>query len=403
MEGGYKYAILPNRKILFGKREDIPTQQLTVVDLRPENFEADFQEWIRYKLPSKMEPNGIEEYGNDLINPIVKRIKENGEVFYFLDETGAGQAALAAWCCYTKVYEKHHEDTLELVCKAYRAIDNLPTKWSRIGAPRYTRMITFGKWFLQEITWKAFYNKISKQQAGMKKKARGLNHAGKVRSANLPNKFNDGPTCYVYAEGFLTLALTSGAQCEWRRMHPEILGPTLVNIVGMNGSQEEIKVHYLSNVWTGCSVYPEHLDENNELTAEFFEERNKILLDFYHVKSHPKAKKIAVAGELAKDSEPVCYYWGKNRMTKAQFRSFVWSELYAKAVIRTNEYENLKRMKNQGRSLMLIDYESFDFYEAGMAPHEAMLSDNNGWGIANILDCMLTGNIVWDHQYLMSL
>jgi hypothetical protein len=392
--------------LYFGTVDKIPEDVKIVVDFRltAEKEPQLREEHIRHACFDAYETHRPETF-KDLINDLMAKLVE-GKSLYLLDNCGAGNSAMVAWILTVKVLYIGRETGLDMVKSAYLSQNDLELKWKELGVPRYSRMLYYGEFFLRDWNLRIFWQKFMKRQNALPKSM----ETGKLMTANLPHELSNGPIWEPLVEGFKNIQITTTSKCQWRNLHPDVIGPYNFPITTVKN--ETIYAANLTNLIYSVSVYQSAIDEDDKLKSLFFEDRENIARKWPNNEKirhtikirHPRAKEVTLEKPYptySKGEPPVCYFWLNHFLLEVEFRKF-WSRIYEELAINSTCYKNLKQLQKDGTSLQLMDYNGYNFIEEGLTLEELFDNPELPWSFTHVLYGMLTDQRVWEKSVLNS-
>lgn len=384
--------------LYFGTVDKIPEDVKIVVDFRltAEKEPQLREEHIRHACFDAYETHRPETF-KDLINDLMAKLAE-GKSLYLLDNCGAGNSAMVAWILTVKVLYIGRETGLDMVKSAYLSQNDLELKWKELGVPRYYRLWYYGELFLRGCKRKDFtcrFVKPKPQKSCVK---------GRIITENLPHHESNGPITEPIIKDFLSIQITNKNNCEWKGLHPDIIGPYNFPITTVK--KETICAANLTNLIYAVSVYQSVIDEDDNLRTLFYEDCEGISKKLPNNEKrrraikikHPRAKEVTLEKHYPtypKGEPPVCYLWLNKFLLEIEFRQ-IWSRIYVELLTKNQFYKNLQQLQKNGISLLLMDYDGYNFIEQGLTLQELFEDPERPWSFTHVLYGMLTDQRVWE-------
>jgi hypothetical protein len=162
-----------------------------------------------------------------------------------------------------------------------------------------------------------------------------------------------------------------------RQLSPMLLGPC--RLYGNFTAKK------MENAWQYSKVYPQHVGEDGEPTAEYFEWARKGWSS-WKAERHP----------MGKGTKSAFHWWNGQRLDKVKARKWIYVPLYVEQVVRQPYFIGLKKVWEEDikpeaeRSLYLMD---FDAYEYGtMSLSEVLNNPDKPMGHGFVLAMLLTND-----------
>ena len=179
--------------------------------------------------------------------------------------------------------------------------------------------------------------------------------------------------------GALVVNVTSQSSMPWaRELSPFFLGPVDL--------YDGMVARNVENAWQYSKVYRQFLDRDGKLSTAYWDWAkagwNKTRADRY---------------PMGKGAIPEFSYWNGNNLGYVDAREQVYCPLYAKSVVRTQAFQNLKNLVEK-QAVTLID---FDVYASGTKNLYAALKDpHRKFGHGFVLYGLLTGEIDLNGEFI---
>ena len=172
---------------------------------------------------------------------------------------------------------------------------------------------------------------------------------------------------------FLVIDTTSNSG-EYRELSPFILSaPPAKN---------------LENLWQFSKVYKCFIAEHGNPTYEWFE---------WHYAGFNNNR--AIRYPMGKGVIPVYSYWQNpittewHKMSYIPARKNIYAPEYAKNVIKTDSFKRLQDLYAQGKDIILLDYDAYDYESLGMNLADVINNPKRKCGHAFILLMMLKNEL----------
>lgn len=157
---------------------------------------------------------------------------------------------------------------------------------------------------------------------------------------------------------------------KYSELSPFVLGPSKL----WHGHESLT----MENAWQYCKVYKEHLDENRNPSAEWF--------DWAHA---GWANHRAVRYPMGKGARPEYSYWNSEKLTYVQARLKIYIPLYAKLVRVTDTYKKIKARYRAGEQITLWDYDGYDYLKLKRSLTDVIFDPTRKMGHAFVIAMLL--------------
>lgn len=186
-------------------------------------------------------------------------------------------------------------------------------------------------------------------------------------------KFIDGYRCIFPNAGHANKKEGVGLPA----LSPMKLGPVDLHMKGLGPSLN------LENAWQFAKVYPSEVDEDGELTPEYWEDRQDAHDDKIAHRHKPTSKNGSV--------KPLYTVYGTENGDNVKFdyvqsRRF-YCHHYAELAKATTEFDDLKKMINDGYNINIYGY---DGYPITKPVYEHYVDGSEPFGHERVLYCLLT-------------
>ena len=138
----------------------------------------------------------------------------------------------------------------------------------------------------------------------------------------------------------------------------------------------------VENLWQYSKVYPQHVDSAQNPTPEYFAWRNAGF-----------AKQRAVRYPMGKGAKPLYSFYDGHKLDYIQARKIIYAPMYAITVIRTQSYLMLYNAVMAGQTVVLGDFDGYDYVNMGMTLKEVVNNLKKTMGHAFVLAMLLTGTL----------
>lgn len=166
------------------------------------------------------------------------------------------------------------------------------------------------------------------------------------------------------------------------------LSPMILKSINL---YDDYKSENMENAWQYSKVYPEYADKDGNPTEEYFKWAKE-----------GWSKKWADRYPVGKGRKPLYSYWAGNKLDYIEGRKKIYIPLYAKAVIGTNAFKQLKTMYDNGQDIVLWDYDGYDYEKHGMTLDEVLNCESRKMGHAFVLVMLLIGKVeVLDNKVII--
>lgn len=96
---------------------------------------------------------------------------------------------------------------------------------------------------------------------------------------------------------------------------------------------------------------------------------------------------------MGKGAKPEFSYWNGKKLTYIEARKEIYIPMYAKAVVKTEAYQKLKELNEQG-DIWLWDFDGYDHRSLNMNWDDVINSETRKMGHAFVLGMLLEGYLV---------
>lgn len=164
---------------------------------------------------------------------------------------------------------------------------------------------------------------------------------------------------------------TTSSSKDWgSAFSPFFLGPV--------ETYDGMKAENVENAWQYSKVYRQHVNKFGTTNGHWMDWRNEGW-------ANPRAQRYPMGKVL----KPLFTYWDGNKYGYIEARKKVYAPLYAQAVVNTLPYRKLKNYYTQGKEIVLIDYDGYDYLEEGLTLIEVINNPNRKMGHAFVLAMLL--------------
>lgn len=138
----------------------------------------------------------------------------------------------------------------------------------------------------------------------------------------------------------------------------------------------------LENGWQYSKVYTIHTDDWNEPTQEYWK---------WAIKGWNKTNPIRYP--MGKGQKPLYCLWNDEKLSYIEARKKVFIPLYTKAVVKTDAFNQLKKLYKTQKNIVLWDFDGYDHDKLGMTLEDVVNNPHKIMGHAFILKMILLGEI----------
>ena len=135
----------------------------------------------------------------------------------------------------------------------------------------------------------------------------------------------------------------------------------------------------LENLWQFSKVYPNQVYANGEPTIEWESWRRQGWND-HRAHRYP----------MGKGAKPLYSFWQGKHLNYIEARKQIYAPEYAKNVVRTEAFNFLSRLYEDG-DMILLDYDAYDHEKLGMTLVDVINCPTRKMGHAFVLIMILTG------------
>lgn len=140
----------------------------------------------------------------------------------------------------------------------------------------------------------------------------------------------------------------------------------------------------MENAWQFSKVYPEHVNEIGQIKSDYWTWAKKGWCDTY-----------AHRYPMGKGAIPLFSYWDGERLDYISARKKIYAPLYAEAVVKTDVYKKLKEVYEERGSVILFDFDGYDYTKLGMSLNDVINDETRKMGHAFVLAMLLQDEICW--------
>lgn len=165
---------------------------------------------------------------------------------------------------------------------------------------------------------------------------------------------------------------TTSRSINWSRgLSPFFLGPC--ELYG------DYVSHNVENAWQFSKVFQEHATHQGDPTEYYF---NWALRGW----SNP----MAIRYPMGKGKKPLYSLWNNERLTYVEARKKIYVPLYAKAVVQTEAYAQLREVYKSKGEIHLWDFDGYNHIGLNMTFKDVINDPNKKMGHAFVLANLLT-------------
>ena len=391
----HNYASVFGGQINFGPAESCPNNMDLIIDTR------DIRDGIYTSMPTEktrcypiwpyFEPE-LREVFEQFMCQIIELVKETKTV-YIVDPDGTERSAMVAWYLLFNVSRISINDALSLVNMAYQKRSNKPIKWSNSVVPRFERQKVFCRYYLRDVDWRAFERSLkltayNATRQNSKRICKGDLRSGQIIADDISKEYCD-PMIDKYEmvrligdENWSVLSFDNKVLIRFPELKYE-------------GDRTNEFAYCFTNLFHGISVYREQLDDDGNVTEDFYSMRTAIFHLPNPLTRHPMSIKNLQTGEW---EPPLFCLWMGQRMAWREAKVNVISSLYENVVRPTFTFKKLTKKLDTGVNVLIGDHDGFDFKEHDLQYREYAKQDVGPWGASHILYGMLTNQLVWAQE-----
>jgi len=180
---------------------------------------------------------------------------------------------------------------------------------------------------------------------------------------------------YSTAENFIN---TTSRSTDWGRgLSPFLNGPCPLP---EGAPCKEAK--NIENAWQYAKVYPEHVDEDENPTEEYFKWARMGFLT-----------QRGVRYPMGKGKHSLYSWWNGKKHGCIEARKNIYIPIYQSAIEKTEAYEMLKAFYSEKESIVLWDFDGYDHDKFGVSIDEVINDSNRIMGHAFVLKMMLLKDV----------
>lgn len=171
--------------------------------------------------------------------------------------------------------------------------------------------------------------------------------------------------------GFVEVNCTSRGTDEWKNLSPFMSRP-ITTVDGLVASN-------LENMWQFSKVYPQHVDEHDNIRDEFYEWRANGFKDTY-----------AHRYPMGKGAKPLFLLWGDERLDYVAARKKVYFPKYEESVKDTEIFKKLQDLYNSGVNIAIRDFDVYRIDQSQLSINDILNNTDRKAGHGFVLYKMLT-------------
>ena len=146
---------------------------------------------------------------------------------------------------------------------------------------------------------------------------------------------------------------------------------------------DNYKAMNLENAWQFSKVYKSMVDDNNNPTKEYFKWAVKGWKDTF-----------AHRYPMGKGAIPLYSLWNGKKYGYVDARKVIYIPLYAREVVKTSAYKELKNRYDNGEKIALLDFDGYNYVELGYSLYDVVHDDKRKMGHAFVLAMLLEDIII---------
>lgn len=171
-------------------------------------------------------------------------------------------------------------------------------------------------------------------------------------------------------DGCKIVNTTSHATDEYQALSPFKLGPC--NLYDGYISKN------VENGWQYSKVYPGFVDENNVPTDSYWEWAQRGWNDSW-----------AHRYPMGKGAKPLFSWWRDEPLGYIQARKSIYVPLYARAVVQTHAFQELKALHECGQDVALLDFDGYNYIDMRYSLSDVLNNAHKTMGHAFIVAMLL--------------
>ena len=146
----------------------------------------------------------------------------------------------------------------------------------------------------------------------------------------------------------------------------------------------------IENAWQYSKIYQDFVDKEGNPTKAYF----------IWAKSGWR-KERADRYPMGRGAKPLYSYWDGQKLDYIDARKKIYIPLYARAVVKTKEYNELKRRYDKGEDLILWDFDGYKFPDKEKTYLDVINDEKKKMGHAFVLGMLLEDIISVDEKGLL--
>jgi len=139
----------------------------------------------------------------------------------------------------------------------------------------------------------------------------------------------------------------------------------------------------MENAWQYSKVYKEHLHKSGRYKGE-------VKRDYWEWAMSGWVNHEAVRYPMGKGAVPEFSLWEDKKLGYIDARKTIYGPLYAEAVQKTKAYERVVNYYNEGKPLVLLDYDAYDHRKENMTLTDVLNRPDKKMGHAFVLAMLLS-------------
>lgn len=144
----------------------------------------------------------------------------------------------------------------------------------------------------------------------------------------------------------------------------------------------DYKASNLENAWQFSKLYKEYADSDGNPTEDYFKWAEEGWNDT-----------SAHRYPMGKGARPLCSVWDGEKLDYINSRAKIYLPLYAREVVKSDKYKELKEMYDRGEKIALADFDGYDYITLGCSFRDVLTNPKKKMGHAFVLAMLLEGAI----------
>lgn len=145
----------------------------------------------------------------------------------------------------------------------------------------------------------------------------------------------------------------------------------------------------MENAWQYSKVYSQHVDSDNNPTQDYFDWAQQGW-------NASRAERYP----MGKGSKPLYSFWNGRKLEYIEARKQIYFPLYARAVVKTNAFKEIKARVIAGDKIALLDFDGYNHLNLNMNFYDVINSESKRAGHAFVIYGLIQRELALYNNYL---